>query len=52
MNCGTRQTAEETLRFELELAPPTDGSTNEWSYVRLVDDTLKKVKFGTFSNDL
>lgn len=55
MKCGTKQTSEkgrETLRFELELAPPTDVSTNEWSYMQLVDDALKKVKFGAFSNAL
>lgn len=55
MKCGTKQTSEkgrETLRFELELAPSTDVSTNEWSYMQLVDDALKKVKFGAFSNAL
>jgi hypothetical protein len=25
-----------TIRFELELAPPTDDNTNEFSYVHLV----------------
>ena len=34
-----------TWRFELELAPPTEESTNEFSYAELVDRELKKVKF-------
>lgn len=33
-----------TLRFDLNLAPPTDGSTNEFSYVHLVKDKCKEVK--------
>ncbi len=33
----------DTLRFEVELALPTDDSTNEFSYARLVADALGKV---------
>lgn len=32
-----------TIRFELELAPPTDDTTNEFSYVHLVKDKETKV---------
>ena len=35
----------DTLRFELELALPTDEGTNEFSYGHLVADALKKVYF-------
>lgn len=34
-----------TLRFELKLAPPTEDSTNEFSYVELVENTQEKVPF-------
>ena len=47
INGERKQTAKkrgETLRFELELAPSTEETTtNEWSYVQLVEDALKKV---------
>lgn len=33
-----------TLRFQLELALPTEESTNEFSYAELVDEELKKVR--------
>ena len=33
-----------TLRFDLNLAPPTDDNTNEFSYVHLVKDKCKEVK--------
>ena len=36
----------ETLRFDLELASPTEESTNEFSYARLVDKRRKKVRIG------
>lgn len=32
-----------TIRFELELAPPTDDTSNEFSYVHLVKDRDAKV---------
>lgn len=32
-----------TLRFELELAPPTEDSTNEFSYTDLVEEEERKV---------
>lgn len=51
INGERKQTAKkrgETLRFELELAPPTEETTNEWSYVQLVDDALKKVHIQVF----
>lgn len=32
-----------TIRFELELAPPTDDTTNEFSYVHLLKDRETKV---------
>ena len=38
----------QTLRFELELAPPNDDSTNEFSYAHLKDDALTKVHFSPF----
>lgn len=44
----------ETLRFDLELASPTEESTNEFSYERLLAKKRKKVSFeahlGSFSN--
>lgn len=36
----------DTLRFELELALPTDDSTNEFSYAHLVADAENKVHTG------
>ena len=39
----------DTLRFELELAPPTDESTNEFSYAHLVADAQRKVHFEPFT---
>ena len=52
INGERKQTAKkrgETLRFELELAPSTEETTtNEWSYVQLVDDALKKVHVQVF----
>ncbi len=33
-----------TVRFDLELAPPTDDSTNEFSYIHLVKDADKDSK--------
>ena len=52
INGERKQTAKkrgETVRFELELAPPTEETTiNEWSYVQLVDDALKKVHVQVF----
>lgn len=32
-----------TIRFELNLAPPTDDTTNEFSYVHLLKDRETKV---------
>ena len=34
-----------SLRFELKLAPPTEDSTNEFSYVELVENAQEKVPF-------
>ena len=34
-----------TVRFELELVPPTEESTNEFSYTDLVDGQQRKVTF-------
>ena len=51
INGERKQTAKkrgETLRFELELAPPTEETTNELSYAQLVDDALKKVHARAF----
>ena len=51
INGERKQTAKkrgETLRFELELAPPTEETTNEWSYEQLVDEKLKKVHARSF----
>lgn len=52
INGERKQTAKkrgETVRFELELAPPTEETTiNEWSYVQLVDDASKKVHVQVF----
>ena len=51
INGERKQTAKKrgkTLRFELELAPSTEETTNEWSYVQLVDDALKKVHVQVF----
>ena len=36
---------EETLRFELGLRVPTEEDTNEFSYLLLVEDALRKVSF-------
>lgn len=36
----------ETFRFDLELASPTEESTNEFSYERLVAKRRKKVPYG------
>ena len=47
MNGGEKQSSEKgavTLRFELSLAPPTDDTTNEFSYVHLVNDRCKQVR--------
>ena len=33
-----------TLRFDLQLAPPTDEDTNEFSYIHLVKDAQKDSK--------
>lgn len=33
-----------TIRFELELAPPTDDSTNEFSYVHLLKERQNVVR--------
>lgn len=51
INGERKQTAKkrgETLRFELELAPSTEETTNELFYVQLVDDALKKVHVQVF----
>ena len=37
-----------TLRFELELAPPTEESTNEFSYTDLVVGEQRKVNIWPF----
>lgn len=34
-----------TLRFELELSPPTEESTNEFSYTDLVEGEQRKVTY-------
>ena len=34
-----------TWRFDLALEDPTDEKTNEFSYVHLVNDAMKKVKW-------
>ncbi len=33
-----------TLRFDVQLAPPTDKETNEFSYIRLKEKEELKVK--------
>lgn len=33
-----------TLRFDLDLAPPTDDFTNEFSYIHLVKDAQQDGK--------
>ena len=38
-----------TLRFDLELAPPTDESTNEFSYIYLVKDAERDTKVDRIS---
>lgn len=34
-----------TWRFDLVLEDPTDEKTNEFSYIHLVNDAMKKVKW-------
>ena len=41
-----------TLRFDLELAPSTEESTNEFSYTELVDGDERKVTPGYFTGGL
>ena len=38
-----------TLRFDLELAPPTEASTNEFSYTELAEGEQRKVRQGSFT---
>lgn len=41
MSAGKKTTkgmAVDTLRFDLDLAPPTDDKTNEFSYVHLMKE--------------
>ena len=39
-----KTSSQPTIRFSLNLAQPTDDQYNEFSYAKLVNDAVKKVK--------
>lgn len=45
INGKKEERPKETLRFELGLREPNEEVTNEFSYLLLVEDALKKVPF-------